>query len=107
MQPTESAFDRVKSLLGKMDHSIDEARRRRLEDESPDTTLGGQDEADTFTNTDQASEPHTNGTNGHTQGNGASHTKPIDEPQRPVSKYGRATPIRNSPNEAPAQWRQA
>ncbi len=111
MQPTDSAFDRVKSLLGKMDRSIDEARQRRLDDEDPsDDTPGGNGTHDHLTDSDQTgSESPSNGAAGPdgTNGvNGSAAARPA-EPARPASKYGRATPIRDTTKPNPAQWRQA
>lgn len=109
MQPTESAFDRVKSLLGKMDRSIDEARQRRLDDEDPDHTPGGGNRRETLTDSDNSSgtDPASGAksrTNGHTNGTSANGHA---EPTRPASKYGRATPIRETPPANSAKWREA
>lgn len=108
MQPTDSAFDRVKSLLGKMDRSIDEARQRRLDDEDPsDDNPGGRGPGQPLTNTDQHhAESATNGTNGNGHSNGTSASA-RPEPTRPTSKYGRATPIRETPPANGAKWREA
>ncbi|MCH7960698.1 MAG: hypothetical protein IIC49_00030 [Planctomycetes bacterium] len=35
MSSTDRAFNQVKAILGKLDRSIDEARRRRLNEEQP------------------------------------------------------------------------
>lgn len=106
MQPTDSAFDRVKSLLGKMDRSIDEARQRRLDDEDPsDDPPGGPGKS--LTDSDHAhADPAQNGTNGNGHSNGASNGT-RSEPGRPTSKYGRATPIRETPPANSAKWREA
>ena len=37
MSTTDRAFNQVKAILGKMDDSIDEARRRRLHEDEPET----------------------------------------------------------------------
>ena len=37
MSKTDRAFNQVKAILGKLDDSIDEARRRRLHKEEPET----------------------------------------------------------------------
>ena len=106
MQPTDSAFDRVKSLLGKMDRSIDEARQRRLDDEDPsDDSPGGP--GNSLAEPDQLhADPAKNGVNGNGHTNGASsNARP--EPARPTSKYGRATPIRETPPANGAKWREA
>ncbi|MDQ7012907.1 MAG: hypothetical protein Q9O74_03300 [Planctomycetota bacterium] len=111
MQPTDSAFDRVKSLLGKMDRSIDEARQRRLDDEDPtDNTPGGNGTHNRLTDDDQAgAESPSNGSAGPdgTNGVNGSATPRPTKPARPASKYGRAKPIRDDSKPNPAQWRQA
>jgi hypothetical protein len=35
MSTTDRAFNQVKAILGKLDDSIDEARRRRLDEDEP------------------------------------------------------------------------
>ncbi|MCC7390015.1 MAG: hypothetical protein IT431_14735 [Phycisphaerales bacterium] len=87
MHPSETAFDRVKSLLGKMDRSIDDARRRRLDDHAdPDPT-------DSQTKTDSA---------GQLIG-AEKQPEPEAQPPRPASKYGRARPLREV-NGNGASW---
>lgn len=106
MQPTDSAFDRVKSLLGKMDRSIDEARQRRLDDEDPSDDGPG-NSGKPLTDTDQLrADPAQHGTNGNGHSNGAPANS-RSEPARPTSKYGRATPIRETPPSNGAKWREA
>jgi hypothetical protein len=80
MQSSDNAFDRVKSLLGKLDRSIDDARQKRLhpEEEVPDLRDEGepqffQTEADPDAAAGENQDP---------------------ENDRPTSKYGRAKPIR-------------
>lgn len=98
MQPSESAFDRVKSLLGKMDRSIDEARRRRLHaDDGDEHAIGASEESPTESD----------------QSGGDSGTAPpsgsLEEPphgNRPTSKYGRATPLRELHSRQPPAWRE-
>ena len=38
MSTTDRAFNQVKAILGKLDDSIDEARRRRLHKDEPEPT---------------------------------------------------------------------
>lgn len=98
MQPSESAFDRVKSLLGKMDRSIDDARRRRLDD--PHEEAGDPGTKLAQTNTDHKDLPITNGTP-----NGENSPEPA--PDRPTSKYGRARPLREIPSQSGPSWQTA
>ena len=59
MHPSESkAFDRVKSLLGKLDRSIDDARRRRLTegDEDGATANGSHHAGEPQTHDDRSAE---------------------------------------------------
>lgn len=77
-----SSFDRVKSLLGKLDRSIEDARSKRLRGpEEPEETEVEGDQA--FFQSD--SEHH-----GEAAANAAE-----ESPARPTSKYGRARPIRD------------
>jgi hypothetical protein len=101
MQPSETAFDRVKSLLGKMDRSIDDARRRRLHDpeDQPEDQITQPDHA----NTDQSATAGTNGSNGMTN----DESSPAPAPARPVSKYGRAKPLNEIPTQNGPNWRTA
>lgn len=90
MQPSDTSFDRVKSLLGKMDRSIDDARRRRLHD--PEEDVVAEPSSDNQTSPAQAADPVARA--------GAA---PQLQPERPASKYGRARPLRdlsagNGPN---------
>jgi hypothetical protein len=88
-----------------MDRSIDEARQRRLDDEDPDHTPGGGNHSEPLTDSDHSSGASSaNGTNGHTNG---SATNGHIDPARPASKYGRATPIRETPPTNSAKWREA
>lgn len=93
-----NAFDEVRSILGRLDESISQARRRRLGDDGPDDAPPTHD-ADS--NGRPARTPHANG-NGHAPAIG---TIPGDGRQigdereeEPVSpgraKYGKARPIR-------------
>jgi hypothetical protein len=99
MQPQENAFDRVKSLLGKMDRSIDEARRRRLrEDEGEDARqeeagAQGSDNPGSPDKAPDAAQPD-------------EHPDKTTPPARPASKYGRATPLRDLANRNTPSWRQ-
>lgn len=90
MHPSENAFDRVKSLLGKMDRSIDDARRRRL-DEHPES-----DSDDTQAHTEQED----------LAGSAERRDDPPAAPPRPTSKYGRARPLREVNGPGP-NWKTA
>ena len=86
MQSPDTAFDRVKSLLGKMDRSIEDARRRRLH--------GPEDEPI------EGPEPRTNGDHGSVESPAAVTSAPeglAEAEPRPASRYGRARPIRELP----------
>ncbi|MBK7406174.1 MAG: hypothetical protein IPJ41_16605 [Phycisphaerales bacterium] len=91
MQSPDNAFDRVKSLLGKMDRSIDDARHRRLhgpDDEPPPSEIAQ--------------------TNGDHRPAEAPAAQKVAEEQpepdaRPVSRYGRARPIRELPGNGNLQ----
>ena len=93
MQPSETAFDRVKSLLGKMDRSIDDARRRRLHepDEAEDAAADNQPDAEQ---------------NGPLIGAEKHEQNGPTEPARPTSKYGRARPLREVNGNGPS-WQTA
>lgn len=90
MHSSENAFDRVKSLLGKMDRSIDDARRRRL-DEHP-----GEGSDDDHTHAEQK----------ETMGGAERRDETAAAPPRPTSKYGRARPLREV-NGAGPNWKTA
>ncbi|MCL4740676.1 MAG: hypothetical protein KJZ54_00575 [Phycisphaerales bacterium] len=91
-----NAFDEVRSILGRLDESISEARRRRLGDDGPDAVPPTHDAA---SNGHAARTPHANGhapTNGPSPGDarqigGQREEEPIS-PSR--AKYGKARPIR-------------
>jgi len=91
MQPSESSFDRVKSLLGKMDRSIDDARRRRLHD--PEEDIVAEQSSDNQTPPAQAADQAAK--------TGAA---PQHQPERPASKYGRARPLRELGNPNGSAW---
>lgn len=90
MQPTENAFDRVKSLLGKMDRSIDDARRRRLHEPEDDPDESGTQQ--NKTDADQRDQQSANDASSREDSS-------VHAPDRPASKYGRARPL----NELPRQ----
>ena len=91
MRPSGNAFDRVKSLLGRMDQSIEDARRRRLHtDQEP-----------------QSSPEHTDSEPlGPAEGAPPPPPEPRQQvplsPPRPPSKYGRAKPIREGETRGPS-----
>lgn len=89
MAGTDTAFDQIKSLLGKMDRSIDDARQQRLQgDTQPDTQA--HDASDSSDNQPTSDNP--------TRASGSSEDAKaqVAPPQsRPPSKYGRARPIRD------------
>jgi hypothetical protein len=91
MQPSESSFDRVKSLLGKMDRSIDDARRRRLHD--PEEEPAADPQAECLTTTDHAA-----------PGTTPAEETAVPAPARPTSKYGRARPLRELGNPNGSAW---
>ncbi|HZW08793.1 MAG TPA: hypothetical protein VFF69_02735 [Phycisphaerales bacterium] len=100
MHPSSNAFDRVKSLLGKLDRSIEDARRRRLTDgDEPDPEIEGP-AAETQTKSDQS------------VGLNALDAKPeptrAEAPSRTTSsKYGRARPIRDLSGPGQPSWQRA
>jgi len=101
MQPSDKAFDRVKSLLGKLDRSIDDARRRRLTESdegqpqlplhAPPTTPTHHDREPQAASTPEAP---------------ARESRP-EPPVRSESKYGRARPIRDLSGPSQAAWQRA
>lgn len=91
-----NAFDEVRSILGRLDESISEARRRRLGHDGPDATPPTHD-----ADSNGHAARHPNGS-GHTPTNG-----PIPDDERPIggqregepisprrAQYGKARPIR-------------
>ncbi|HRQ73165.1 MAG TPA: hypothetical protein PLU35_09075 [Phycisphaerales bacterium] len=93
-----NAFDEVRSILGRLDESITEARRRRLGDdaEAPDDQ-----QPRTPTVPGQGPQHALNG-NGHAHSNGPTPTDDLaiggQAPEEPISprraQYGKARPIR-------------
>lgn len=85
MGPTNKAYNEVKAILGKLDRSIDDARKRRLDTgpRSPATP---------------AATPLISPTTQETLlGNGTAGTAPASS-NRPSSIFGRAQPIRPTGN---------
>jgi hypothetical protein len=96
MHPSESkAFDRVKSLLGKLDRSIDDARRRRL-------TEG--DEEGAAANGSHVAYPQTHSDRTPESDSLTGAAAPAEVPARSDSKYGRARPIRDLSGPNQAAW---
>lgn len=100
MQSSDNAFDRVKSLLGKLDRSIDDARRRRLTDGESDASVEGNHREDILPKSD------------HTPSPAPEAPAPVedDRPQTPPrsnSRYGRARPLRELPGPGQASWQRA
>jgi len=93
-----NAFDEVRSILGRLDESISEARRRRLGDDGPDDAPPTHDAA---SNGYEDRTPHANG-NGHAPANGpiSGDERPLggEREEEPISprraQYGKARPIR-------------
>ncbi len=85
MARSGKSLEEVRSILGRLDRSIDEARRRRLgvEDEDQPTAVGAQEPEPTF---------------------GVAEPEPAAEPE-PVSetraRYGKAKPLGRPTNPAP------
>ena len=94
MQPSDTSFDRVKSLLGKMDRSIDDARRRRLHD--PEDEVVAEPSSDNQTPPAQVADQAAK--------TGAA---PQHQPERPASKYGRARPLRDLSAGNGSNWQTA
>lgn len=97
MAETRRSFHQVKSLLGKMDRSIDEARSRRLgipdEPERPSVRSSDADALETVIGRSETSGPEPE------QGPAGDEESP-GGPRRSV--YGRARPL-NRPNST-TQW---
>jgi len=70
MGPSEKTFNQVKSILGKLDRSIDQLRAQRTVPAAPTPAIG------------------------ETSRQAPSPPAPAPAPSRPNSLYGRATPIR-------------
>ncbi|HLO40703.1 MAG TPA: hypothetical protein VK176_06745 [Phycisphaerales bacterium] len=85
MSPSNKAYNEVKALLGKLDRSIDDARKRRL-----DTTPRG--------STPPASNPPISTPPATLLGNGAAKAAPSGQASRQSSIFGRAQPLRPSGN---------
>jgi len=86
MPGSDTAFNRIKSLLGKMDRSIDDARQQRLHaDEDGGGAEISPESAVILSDTERQAVEET-------------HEKPLPATARPPSKYGRARPIREIPN---------
>ncbi|GJM19393.1 MAG: hypothetical protein DHS20C14_16060 [Phycisphaeraceae bacterium] len=89
MSASGKAFDEVKQILGRLDRSIDEARHKRLGPTEPDRPAAPEG-SPTDRPIGTAPKPGQ-----------APATLPTT-PQRRVTKYGRAKPLRRA-DEAPAQ----
>jgi hypothetical protein len=85
MSPSNKAYNEVKALLGKLDRSIDDARKRRL-----DTTPRG--------STPPASTPQASANPQALLGNGTTKATPAATNTRQSSVFGRAQPIRPTGN---------
>jgi len=88
MAGTDTAFDRIKSLLGKMDRSIDDARQQRLQGKAQ-SDAGAQDHPESSDNHSASENPVIAPSPSET-----SAARVASSPTRPPSKYGRARPIR-------------
>ena len=110
MAEMRRSFHSVKSLLGKLDRSIDEARSRRLGDpapaaEGPDSgdndgleTVIGRAESGRVPASDASDGAIGNDTNGAPPAN-----QTVASPRRSV--YGRAKPLRRADDGSPTgQW---
>ncbi|GIK18762.1 MAG: hypothetical protein DYG93_09585 [Leptolyngbya sp. PLA2] len=97
-----NAFDEVRSILGRLDESITEARRRRLGDPADATTP----QPPRMPNTPIPDQHHTRTSNGQTSGHTPSNDRPIggqpvEEPISPRrAQYGKAKPLRPLNGEA-------
>lgn len=110
MAEMRRSFHNVKSLLGKLDRSIDEARSRRLGDPVPSASSPSPEGADGLETVIGRSE--SNGSDSaanagsRASGNGASagsNTPAQPSPRR--SMYGRAKPLRRPDGPTPTtQW---
>ena len=88
MSGSDTAFNRIKSLLGKMDRSIDDARQHRLHADEDQSGPPIEHEHDTdLSNSEQKLVPQP-----------APATAPAPVASRPPSKYGKARPIRELRN---------
>lgn len=85
MSGSERAFDKVKSILGKLDRNIDAARERRLQGTRVPPPKPG------------SLAPQPASVVPTSSVIGASETpRPADRPSSPGSAFGRATPIRSN-----------
>jgi hypothetical protein len=102
MHSSSNAFDRVKSLLGKLDRSIDDARRRRLTDgEEPETAAPAAAPAPLPQTKPDLHEPPARQAPAPPE-----QTRP-EAPPRASSKYGRARPIRDLSGPGQPSWQGA
>ncbi len=86
MNQPKDAFNQVKSILGKLDRSITEARSRRLgEDSDDETTID-----DTSTVSNAADEPSTDSS----PSNGATPAAPAAGYARLRGQFGRAKAVK-------------
>ncbi|MEM1072111.1 MAG: hypothetical protein AAGB48_08085 [Planctomycetota bacterium] len=115
MATSQRTINQVRSILGRLDRSIDEARQRRLHGDEPEPAIGSEGHR-AAADTNAPERPGTSAASGsgHASSNGSTHRQPTEASPPPVgpkrasprapSPFGRAKPLRKTGSEGEAGW---